>query len=211
VLTVVGLLLLYARVLIRFGRTLLFLLLLVWTARFVTARSPDAVMNAFLHRVDLVFHEAGHVVFSPFGHFTTMLGGSLFQLMVPVVCAVALYRSTDRFGAVVATWWFGQNFVDLAPYIGDARALQLPLLGGRTGAEVEGHDWEAILQSLGWLQHDRTLATAAHAAGSIMMVGCLAVAALMLLQGQPARRSVPGHGRPSIGGRSDTVGRREDP
>lgn len=167
--------------LIRFGRTLLFLLLLVWTARFVTARSPDVIMGAFLHRVDLVFHEAGHVVFSPLGHFMTVLGGSLFQLMVPVVCAVALYRAGDRFGGVVAIWWFGQNFVDLAPYIGDARSLQLPLIGGRPGAEVEGHDWEAILQTLGWLQHDRTLATAAHALGSITMIACLVVAALMLL------------------------------
>jgi hypothetical protein len=175
-------------VLIRLGRTLLFLLLLVWTARFVTAPSPDVIMAAFLHRVDLVFHEAGHVVFSPFGQFMTVLGGSLFQLLVPVVCAVALYRSRDRFGAVVAAWWFGQNLVDLAPYIGDARALQLPLLGGRTGAEVEGHDWEAILRTLGWLQHDRGLATAAHAIGSIMMIACLVVAIVMLRPRTPVDR-----------------------
>lgn len=38
----------------------------------------------------------------------------------------------------------GQSLTDVAPYINDARALQLVLLGGRTGAEVEGHDWEAV-------------------------------------------------------------------
>jgi hypothetical protein len=38
----------------------------------------------------------------------------------------------------------GQSLMDLAPYVADARALRLPLLGGRTGAEVEGHDWGAL-------------------------------------------------------------------
>lgn len=172
---------------VRLGRALLLILLVVWTARFVTARSPDVITGSFLHRVDLVFHEAGHVLFSPFGQFMTVFGGSLFQVLVPIICAVALYRSADRFGAVVSTWWAGQNLVDLAPYIGDARALQLPLLGGHTGAEVEGHDWEAILQTLGWLQHDQTIATAAQAFGSITMVACVVLAGALLLRSVHAR------------------------
>src|SRR5512132_1779378 len=147
----------------RLGRALLLLLLVVWTVQFVTARSPEIIAGSFLHRVDLVFHEAGHVLFSPFGRFLTVLGGSLFQVLVPIVCAIALYvQARDPFGASASVWWAGQNLIDLAPYIGDARALQLPLLGGRTGAEVEGHDWEMLLQTLGWLHYDRTLASAAH-------------------------------------------------
>ena len=31
--------------------------------------------------------------------------------------------------------------VDLAPYVADTHALQLVLLRGHTGAEVEGRDW----------------------------------------------------------------------
>ena len=42
-------------------------------------------------------------------------------------------------------WWAGENMMDVAIYINDARALQLTLIGGQTGAEVEGHDWEHIL------------------------------------------------------------------
>jgi len=168
-------------VIVRIGRALLLVLLLVWTARFVTARSPDVIAGSFLHSVDLVFHEAGHVLLSPFGWFLTVLGGSLFQLLVPITYAVALYRATDRFGATVATWWVGQNLIDLAPYIGDARALQLPLLGGRTGAEVEGHDWEAILQALGWLQYDHRIATAAYALGSMVMLASVIVCSAMLI------------------------------
>lgn len=170
-----------------YGRALLLLLLVIWTAKFAFARSPEVIADAFLHRVDLVFHEAGHVLFSPFGRFMTMLGGSLMQVLVPIVCALALVKSGDRVGGAVAVWWAGQNLVDLSPYIGDARALQLPLLGGATGAEVEGHDWEAILSTLGWLQHDRTLAAAAHTVGSLTMAAAIVVAAYFTLEAARAR------------------------
>lgn len=170
---------------IRLGRVLLLTLLIVWTARFVAARSPEVITGSFLHSVNLVFHEAGHVVLSPIGRFLTVLGGSLFQVLVPIVCAVALCRSADRFGATVAVWWAGQNLIDLSPYIGDARALQLPLLGGHTGAEVEGHDWEAILQTLGWLQYDRSLAAGARIAGSLIMMASVVLAGARLVKPAP--------------------------
>jgi hypothetical protein len=60
--------------------------------------------------------------------------------------------------------------------VADARALQLVLLGGATGAGVEGHDWELILQSLGWLHRDRQLGMTAHVAGSVTMAGALLAA-----------------------------------
>lgn len=153
-------------------------LLAWWTFGFV--RHPvdgEYVGSSFLHLINLPFHEAGHIIFSPFGSFLTSFGGSLLQLIVPVVCAVSFWRRADKFAVCVCAWWAGQNLVDLAPYIADARALALPLLGGATGAEVEGHDWEAILASLGWSQHDRTLGGGAHYLGVLAMATSLAMAA----------------------------------
>jgi hypothetical protein len=175
------------------ARVALLLLLVAWSARFAFS-DADGVTGSFPHVVNLVFHEAGHVLFSPFGAFLTLLGGSLMQVIVPVVCAVALAtQAHDRFGAAVAGWWAGQNFVDLAPYIGDARALRLPLLGGATGAEVDGHDWEAILSALGWLHHDHSLAAAAHGLGVAIMMGAIGYAAWTLVQpGAPASRADAG-------------------
>jgi hypothetical protein len=46
---------------------------------------------------------------------------------------VLLVKMRDPFGAAVALLWLGENFVDIAPYIGDARAGQLPLLGDKYG------------------------------------------------------------------------------
>jgi hypothetical protein len=96
-----------------------------------------AVADSVLHLPNLVFHEAGHVILGVFGRFISVLGGSLFQFAVPLILAGAFLRQQDAFAAAVCTWWAGQNLLDVAPYIADARALQLVLLGGQTGAEVE--------------------------------------------------------------------------
>jgi hypothetical protein len=154
------------------------------TWRFARTPLDASAMDSFLHLPNLVFHEAGHMIFMPFGRFLTVLGGSLFQVLVPVICAGAFLRQHgNRFAAAVCTWWAGQNLVDVAPYIADARALQLPLLGGATGAEVEGHDWEYLLTTLGWLHRDLTLGRGTHLAGTILMVAALAWAIAVLLRG----------------------------
>ena len=41
--------------------------------------------NSFMHNINLVFHEAGHILFIPFGNFMSVLGGSLGQLIMPLV------------------------------------------------------------------------------------------------------------------------------
>jgi hypothetical protein len=161
----------------RWARIALIAGLAYWTWQFArTPLSPDA-MESFLHLPDLVFHEAGHLIFSPLGQFMSVLGGSLLQVLIPVVCAVAFVRQEQFFGAAICVWWAGQNLVDLAPYIADARALQIVLLGGRTGAEVEGHDWEYILTRLRITHLDQTLGRVSHALGIVIMIASLAFAA----------------------------------
>jgi len=154
--------------------------LVVWTWQFARVPMGVAASESILHLPNLVFHEAGHVLFGVFGQFLGVAGGSLFQVAVPLVLAGALLRQSDPFGAAVCTWWAGQNLLDLAPYIADARALQLVLLGGRTGAEVEGHDWEYLLTQLGWLHLDRTLGVGAHRVGLVIMAGAIVWGAIWL-------------------------------
>ena len=150
--------------------------LAIWTVQFARTPLSSDAMDSFLHLPDLVFHEAGHVLFSPFGRFMTVLGGSLLQFLVPVIAAVAFIRQEEPFSAAICAWWAGQNLVDLAPYIADARRLGLVLLGGRTGAEVEGHDWEFILTELGMTHLDQRFGYTAYALGILIMVGSLAYA-----------------------------------
>lgn len=155
------------------GRMIFFLIILIWGLKFIFApMDSNYFWQSFLHPVNLVFHEAGHVLFRPLGHFMTMLGGSLAQLLMPLVCfLVLLIKTRDTFGASVALWWLGQSFMDLAPYINDARARKLMLLGGVTGRDVpDYHDWEFILRKLGWLKWDHVLGNMAQGTGILLMV-----------------------------------------
>lgn len=129
-------------------------------------------LNAWLlDNVNLVFHEAGHVIFALGGEFIGILGGSLMQVLIPVVCGVALLQRGDPFGVALCGLWTGQSMVNVAIYAGDARQLALPLLGG----EYVIHDWNYLLGKLGLLEWDRFLA------GMITLMAVLTILASALL------------------------------
>ena len=155
------------------GRALVLSVLLSWGLKFVfSSVGSNYSGESFLHLVNLPFHEAGHILFRAFGRFMSTLGGSLTQLLVPLICLLTfLFKTRDTFGAAVSLWWFGENLIDLAPYINDARDLNLILLGGVTGKDVDDyHDWEYILRKLGLLQYDHLLAKTSHMIGALLMV-----------------------------------------
>jgi hypothetical protein len=166
----------------RVGRFVLLLLLAYWTWTFlVWPMRQDVIGASFLHIISLPFHEAGHVLFSPFGDLLTALGGSLTQVLVPVVCWIAFATtSPNPLGKAVMCWWTGENLLDVAVYINDARSLNLVLLGGYTGAEVEGHDWERVLGLTGLSMHDHRIAWKVHAIGAMMMVAGLVWGAVLV-------------------------------
>jgi hypothetical protein len=128
----------------------------------------DRFLGTPVHNVHLVFHEAGHPLFSVFGDFMGVLGGSLMQVLMPLVVAIAFLRNEDPFGAAFGLMWAGHALMDVAPYIADARALELPLLTGGTGREFEGHDWENLLLRLDLLEYDIAFGRAAHLAGAAL-------------------------------------------
>lgn len=155
------------------GRILLYIALLVWGWKFILSPlESNYVGRSWMHLVNLPFHEAGHLLFRPFGQLMMMMGGSLGQLLMPLVClGVLLLKTRDPFGASVALWWLGESLMDLAPYINDARDLKLMLLGGVTGRDaVDYHDWEFILRKLGMLEWDHFLAQTAQLMGILLMI-----------------------------------------
>lgn len=155
-----------------------------WGGRLVFAGlASNAAGESLLHQINLPFHEAGHVLFRPFGAFVTSLGGTLGQLLIPLICLlVLLFRSRDPFGAAVCLWWLGENFLDIAPYINDSRAGELPLLGGNFGnsSPYGFHDWEFILSETGLLRYDHLLAAASHHFGALLMVAATVWGGLIL-------------------------------
>jgi hypothetical protein len=74
--------------------------------------------------------------------------------------------------------------MDVAIYIDDARALQLPLLGGGTGYDDPGrHDWNNLLNRMGLLHRDHALAGLTYLMGRLaMLAACGWALALLVLQ-----------------------------
>ncbi|HTU00763.1 MAG TPA: hypothetical protein VMG58_03065 [Candidatus Sulfotelmatobacter sp.] len=124
----------------------------------------------FLDGVDLVFHEAGHVVFGFFGEFIGVLGGSLMQVLIPAVAAFALLCQRQPYSASVVLVWVGQSLFNVSVYVCDARRQALPLLGG----EDVTHDWGYLLGRLGLLRWDGVLANGVYLLGlTALLAGVL--------------------------------------
>jgi hypothetical protein len=85
-----------------YGETI-FLILLGWyTLQFLSWDVNTAVMDAWIHGPNLIFHEAGHVIFSPFGEFIMILGGSLGQILMPLIVAwVFVYRELQPYSGAI--------------------------------------------------------------------------------------------------------------
>jgi hypothetical protein len=130
-------------------------------------RRPGAYL--LLDHVDLAVHEAGHVVFAPFGEFAGIAGGSLLQLIVPLAFAFYFLRTRQPYAAFIVAFWCAQSLHNVAVYIGDARAQALPLVGG----EYVIHDWAYMLSRLRLLQEDRAIADAVKALAALTWFAAL--------------------------------------
>ena len=155
-----------------YGRAVLWLGLLLWGLWFLfQGLDWEVIGGSFMHQINLPFHEFGHVLFMPFGRFMSILGGSLFQIALPIALAlVFVIRQRDNFAASVCLWWCGQSWVDLSPYIADAPYRLLPLVGGM---DESGHDWGNMLGILGLTDWALTLARCSFALGCLTMAAAL--------------------------------------
>jgi len=155
------------------GRLIVFIFLFIWSIKFLhSSIESNYVGKSFMHLVNLPFHETGHIVFRPLGRVIHSLGGSLGQVIMPLICTlVLLIKTRDTFGASVGLWWTGESILDMAPYIADARSMSLQLLGGNTGASSPYgfHDWNFILSELNLLKHDHLIANITATGGKLIM------------------------------------------
>jgi hypothetical protein len=117
--------------------------------------------------VNLLIHEAGHIIFSALGEFLMIAGGSLFQIIMPAIFVGYFCYQRQLFSAALVLFWVGESILNVSVYAGDSLALQLRLLGGADTL----HDWNYLLSSTGLLQHTAAIA------GGIRLLGTLVVIA----------------------------------
>ena len=123
----------------------------------------------FIDHVNLIFHEAGHLIFN-WGETMHFLGGTLMQLLIPAVFGLYFLFRLEKFEAAVMLLWFGENLLNVARYMADAITMQLPLLGGGI------HDWNWLFVHWGVLVKTDAIAQTTHGIGS----GCVLLALLLI-------------------------------
>jgi hypothetical protein len=164
------------------GRVALLAVVAVWGASVVVGRMTEP--PSVLHLTVILFHEAGHVFFAPFGEVLRVAGGTLGQLLVPLACAIALYRRGDNFGAAIASAWLALSLIDASVYAYDAFDPVLPLIGGGTGAD-SFHDFVFLFERTGQLAHARGWAVFMKVVGALSLsLSLLWGAVLLFLQSE---------------------------
>lgn len=141
----------------------------LFTAYFLwCAYSPENIF--FLHLANTPIHEAGHVLFRIFGSFAGVAGGSLFQIIVPVVFFGYFTLHRKPFSAAIVLFWVGENFLEVYVYANDAVVMQLPLLSGLTGSEGGFHDWNYLLTATNLLDKTALVAKIIRFTGTLIIL-----------------------------------------
>ena len=126
----------------------LFALYLVYTSAQIYTKATEWI---FIQNANLIFHEAGHVIFSFFGEFIHVLGGTLGEFLVPLIVTVHFFLNKNLYGAGFGLWWTSTAFWSISVYARDAQVQLLPLITGNS----ENHDWTYILGQLNILHKDQ--------------------------------------------------------
>jgi len=126
------------------------------------AFNPQAF--GYLDGVNLLFHEAGHVIFGLLGPGLGIWGGTLLQLLIPGGIAAGFLQKGETFSAAACLFWFGENLIPISAYMKDSRAQVLSYVGG------EIHDWGFILTRAGLVEYDQVLGSMIWGFGLILML-----------------------------------------
>ena len=146
--------------------------LIAWVAFYAlfllyAARAADGLI---IDNVNLVVHESGHLLFGWLGSQTIMVaGGTLMQLLVPSLLACFFIYQRQPIGTAFCAFFFFENFLNIAPYMADARAQQLQLV---TVGDAENtiHDWFYLFSKVGLLRHDTQIAAFTKVLGWLGMI-----------------------------------------
>lgn len=121
-----------------------------------------------LDSANLALHEAGHPLVGIFSVRATVYGGTLFQLAFPLAAAWHFRRAANPGGVAASLVWLGENLFNIARYMADARAQDLPLVG------AGDHDWAEIFARWGVLHLDGRIAGITRSIGVFLMLGAVA-------------------------------------
>ena len=146
----------------------IFWLLVLSTVFFHLRDVHDGLVARIVWLLTIGPHEIGHIICMPFGWTLHFAGGSIWQVLWWLL--LALYVLFLRFqvtGALVFMTIVGHSFINMMPYIADARARELPLLFGMDSSH---HDWWNLLNKYRLLEYDQQIADFAAGVGVTVLL-----------------------------------------
>ena len=141
----------------------------------------NPMYNSIFKGLNLGIHELGHFVFVFFGRFIEIAGGTILQLLVPLIAIFMFYKQRDYFAIAFSFGWLSTNLFDVATYIADARARALPLVSPGS-SEYIIHDWNYLLRRMGLLKMDTTIAFFTRVLAVVSMLICLGFGTWIILK-----------------------------
>ena len=134
---------------------------------------------SLFQNVNLVFHEAGHTLFSWAPHAVTIFMGSGFEILLPITITLYFLRDKQYTGALFGLWWTGTALWSTGIYVGDALKRDLPLIGN---IDPVYHDWYNLLLDWGLLYSAEPIGSNIYFLGSLCVVSSLTLLGYKIYQ-----------------------------
>lgn len=160
---------------------------LVFYGIFLLHALTDQDRYLIIDYVFLPIHEGGHLQFGWLGQTLGVLGGTILQLLVPLVLSVYFAHERRPTGAAFAAFFYFENYLNMGVYMADARAHALEYVTIGDGESVE-HDRFYILSRLGLLERDTLIGGLTRFLG---WVGMIATAAWLIKTARSAATHPP--------------------
>jgi hypothetical protein len=135
--------------------------------------------------VNLIIHEGGHFFFSWFGHTIMILGGTLGELLVPLLCGAYFWWKRETIAVAFCSFWFFENFLYIGTYMADARTSALPLVGS------EESDWTILFTQWGVLVRDQQIGHTMRVLGWLGMFASVAWLAYRVYRALTSKKATP--------------------
>ena len=155
---------------------------IVFYVLFLLYAAADRSGFLIIDYVNLIIHEGGHFFFSWFGYTIMILGGTLGELLVPLLCAAYFWWKRETIAVAFCSFWFFENFLYIGTYMSDARTAALPLVGS------EESDWTILFTQWGVLARDQQIGHTMRALGWLGMLFTITWLAYRAYQGPPSKK-----------------------
>jgi hypothetical protein len=143
---------------------------LVFYCLFLYQAARGGTFPQLMDGVFVPIHEGGHLLFRFLGEFVSIAGGTILQLLVPILLASYFLFHRQAQGVAFCLFFMFEQLLPISTYMADARAQDLPLLTVGSGEDVI-HDWNYLFGALGVLDHDIQIAGTVRFLGWVGMIG----------------------------------------